>query len=57
MIEHYGGLAIYGIGFMTQLLATFGILVYINLMVWGMVLPIGLMLIEFTIMVLGFLAY
>lgn len=31
MIENYGGLAIYGIGFLTQALATFGIMVYINL--------------------------
>lgn len=57
MIENYGGLAVYGIGFITQLLATFGIMVYINLMVWGMVLPIGMLLIELTIAVLGFLAY
>ena len=34
-----------------------GIMVGINLMVWGMIVPLGGMLIELAYMVLGFLAY
>jgi hypothetical protein len=57
MIEHYGGLGLWGIAFLTQLLATFGIMVSINLLVWGMILPLVGMIMELTIMVLAFMAY
>jgi hypothetical protein len=56
-IEVYGGLGVWGTAFITQLLATFGIMVGINMMVWGMVLPLVGGLLELTIAVLGFLAY
>ena len=57
MIENFGVLGIFGIAFITQLLATFGIMVDINLLVWMMVVPLGGMLIELTVAVLSFLAY
>jgi hypothetical protein len=56
-IELYGGLAIFGTATLTQLLATFGIMVSINMLVWGMVLPLGGMILELSMAVLGFLAY
>jgi hypothetical protein len=40
-IEVFGSLGVYGIASITQLLATFGIMVGINLMVWDLVLPLG----------------
>lgn len=57
MIEHYGGLGLWGIAFLTQLLATFGIMVGINLLVWGMILPLGGLIVELCVGVLGFMAY
>ena len=57
MIENYGGLGVWGIAAFTQLLATFGIMVGVNMMVWGMLVPVGGMLLELTMAVLGFLAY
>jgi len=42
---------------MTQLLATFGILVGLNMMVWGTIVPLGQMLLELAVGVLGFMAY
>lgn len=56
-IEAYGGLAVWGTAALTQLLATFGIMVGINLMVWGILVPTGGMLLELTAAVLGYLAY
>ena len=57
MVGNYGGLGIWGIASLTQLLATFGIMVGINMMVWGMLVPMGGLLIELAYLVLGFLAY
>jgi len=57
MVGNYGGLGIWGIAALTQLLATFGIMVGINMMVWGMLVPMGGLLIELAYLVLGFLAY
>ena len=57
MVGNYGGLVIWGIASLTQLLATFGIMVGINMMVWGMVVPMGGLVIELAYLVLGFLAY
>merc|ERR1712113_934901 len=57
MVGDYGGLGVWGIATLTQLLATMGIMVGINMMVWGMLVPLGGMLIELAYMVLGFLAY
>ena len=57
MIETYGGLGVFGIASVTQLLATFGIMTGINMMVWGTVVPMGGMLIELVYGVIGFLAY
>ena len=56
-IELYGGLGIWGIASVTQLLATFGIMVGINMLVWGMILPLGGLVVELAVVVLGFLAY
>jgi len=56
-VEAYGGLAIWGTAALTQLLATMGIMVGINMMVWGMLVPTGGMLLELGVAVLGFLAY
>merc|ERR1719361_1469741 len=42
---------------LSQALATFGIMVGINMMVWGMLVPTGGMLLELGLAVLGFLAY
>merc|ERR1712088_501738 len=56
-VHTYGGLAIWGTAALTQLLATFGIMVGINMMVWGMLVPTGGMLLELGLAVLGFLAY
>merc|ERR1719195_1102731 len=42
---------------LSQLLATMGIMVGINMMVWGMLVPLGGMLIELAYMGLGFMAY
>ena len=56
-IEIYGGLAMWGPAALTQLLATFGIMVGINMLVWGMYLPLLGLAVELAIMVLGFLAY
>merc|ERR1719195_421006 len=41
---------------LTQLLATMGIMVGINMMVWGMLVPLGGMLIELAYMGLGYMA-
>lgn len=57
MIENFGVLGIFGIAFLTQLLATFGIMVDINLLVWMMVVPLGGLILELTVAVLSFLAY
>jgi hypothetical protein len=57
MVHTYGGLAVWGTAAFTQLLATFGIMVGINMMVWGMLVPTGGMLLELGLAVLGFLAY
>ena len=57
MIENFGVLGIFGIAFITQLLATFGIMVGINMLVWGMVVPLGGLALEVAIGVLSFLAY
>ena len=56
-VHTYGGLAIWGTAALTQLLATMGIMVGINMMVWGMLVPFGGMLIELAYMGLGFMAY
>jgi hypothetical protein len=56
-IEIFGGLGVWGTAALTQLLATFGIMSGINLMVWGTVLPLVGGLLELTGMVLYFLAY
>merc|ERR1712088_534572 len=56
-VHTYGGLAIWGTAALAQLLATFGIMVGINMMVWGMLVPTGGMLLELGLAVLGFLAY
>ena len=56
-VHTYGGLAIWGTAALTQLLATFGIMVGINMMVWGMLVPTGGMLLELGLAVLGFMAY
>merc|ERR550539_219217 len=56
-VEAYGGLAIWGTAALTQLLATMGIMVGINMMVWGMLVPTGGMLLELGLAVLGFMAY
>ena len=56
-VHTYGGLAIWGTAALTQLLATMGIMVGINMMVWGMLVPTGGMLLELGVAVLGFLAY
>ena len=56
-IEAYGGLGVWGLAALTQLLATFGIMVGINMMVWGLVVPFGAGLIELAVAVLGFMAY
>jgi hypothetical protein len=57
MVEIYGGLAMWGPAALTQLLATFGIMVGINMLVWGMILPLGGLVVELAVVVLGFLAY
>lgn len=57
MIENYGMLGLFGIAFITQLLATFGIMTDINLLVWMMVVPLGGLLLELTLVILSFLAY
>jgi hypothetical protein len=57
MVEIYGGLAMWGPAALTQLLATFGIMVGINMLVWGMVLPLLGLIVELGIGVLGFMAY
>ena len=56
-VHTYGGLAIWGTAALTQLLATMGIMVGINMMVWGMLVPTGGMLLELGLAVLGFMAY
>ena len=56
-IEAYGGLAVWGTAALTQLLATFGIMVGINLMVWNTVVPMLGGLLELTVAVIAFLAY
>jgi len=56
-IEAYGGLGVWGIAALTQLFATMGIMVGINLMVWSTIVPLGGMLLELAAGVLGFLAY
>ena len=56
-IEAYGGLGVWGLAAFTQLLATLGIMVGINMMVWGLVVPLGAGLIEAAVAVLGFMAY
>lgn len=50
-------MGIFGIAFITQALATFGIMVGINMLVWGMVVPLGGLIVELAVGVLGFLAY
>merc|ERR1711953_921286 len=57
VLHSYGGLAIWGTAALTQLLATMGIMVGINMMVWGMLVPTGGMLLELGLAVLGFMAY
>jgi len=57
MIGSYAGLGVWGTASLTQLLATMGIMVSINMMVWGMLVPMGGLLIELAYLVLGFLAY
>ena len=56
-IEAYGGLAVWGTAALTQLLATFGIMVGINLMVWNTVVPMLGGLLELAVAVIAFLAY
>jgi len=56
-IENFGAVGIFSIAFITQLLATFGIMVGINLLVWGMVVPLGGLIIELAVGILGFMAY
>ena len=57
MIESYGGLTLWGPAFLLQLLATFGVMAYTNLLYWAMVWPIVYGLLELAYMVLSFLAY
>jgi len=50
-------MAVWGLAAFTQLLATFGIMVGVNMMVWGMVVPYVGGAVEMASMVLAFLAY
>ena len=56
-VEGYGVMGVWGLAALTQLLATFGIMVGINMMVWGTVLPLVGGLVELGAMVLAFMAY
>ena len=56
-IEAFGGLGVWGLAALTQLLATFGIMTGINMMVWSTIVPLGGGLIELAVAVLSFMAY
>ena len=56
-IEAYGGMALWGTAAFTQLLATFGIMTGINMMVWGTLVPMVGGLLTMTVAVIGMIAY
>ena len=56
-VEAYGGLGVWGIAALTQLFATMGIMVGINMMVWSTIVPLGGGLLELGVAVLSFMAY
>ena len=56
-IEHYSAMGIMTIAFCTQALATFGIAVPINMMVWGYGVGLALPLIEFVTTLMLYYAY
>ena len=57
MVESYGGLGLWGTAALTQLLATFGIMTGINMMVWGTLVPMVGGLLTMTVAVIGMIAY
>ena len=56
-IEAYTGLGIWGLAAMTQLLATFGIMVGINMLVWSTLLPLVEGGLAIAVAALSYLAY
>ena len=56
-IENFGGLGVWGLAALTQLLATMGIMAGINMMVWGYVVGYVGGLVNVAAMVVGYMAY
>ena len=56
-VEGYGVMGVWGLAALTQLLATFGVMVGINMMVWGTVVPMVGGLVELASMAIAFMAY
>ena len=56
-IEWYAGMTLWGTAALFQLLATVGIWVDLNLLIWSIFVPYGGLALELTFMTLFFLAY
>ena len=56
-VEEYGGMAVWGLAAFTQLLATFGIMVGVNMMVWNTFVPYVGGAVEIDSMAIAALAY
>ena len=56
-IEWYAGLVLWSTAAIFQLLATFGTAVDLNLLIWSIYVPYGLLVLEVTFVTLAYLAY
>ena len=56
-IAYYGAIALFGLGWITQLLDLFGVATYINFLVWGMGLGVGGSLVASVAFLFVYIAY